>query len=243
MARAHIGTSGWSYDAWKDGFYEGVPRRAWLEHCAARFTSLEANATHYRLQSESTLCGWREQTPDDFRFAIKGHKFVTHNKNLADPTDTIPRSHDNARPLGDALAAVVWQLPARFKKNLDRLADFARTLAREWGEADHAIEFRHATWFDDEVAACMREHNLGVCQSDAASWPFWGAVTADFVYIRLHGHEYTYASAYTDGQLDWWAERIDGWLGEGRDVYAYFDNDAHGHAPYDAMRLLERVGR
>ena len=104
-----------------------------------------------------------------------------------------------------------------------------------------AIEFRHASWFDDEVAACLRNHNIAVCQSDAADWPMWNAVTTDLVYVRLHGHDVTYASCYSESELRAWAQKVRRWMGEGRDVHIYFDNDAYCHAPFNALRLLALV--
>ncbi len=193
-ARAYIGTSGWNYDAWKAGFYRGVPRRQWLAYCATRFTALEVNATFYRLPSHATFRRWREATPPGFRFAIKGHRYLTHNKKLADPLPAIRRERARAGGLGEKLAAVVWQLPEHFHKHLERLEGFARALARGWAEVRHAVEFRHPSWFDPEVAACLAQYGIANCQSDAADWPRWDAVTTDMVYVRLHGREVTYAS-------------------------------------------------
>lgn len=240
--RAFIGTSGWSYSAWKNDFFEGVPRKQWLEYCAEKFTALEVNGTFYRLQSESTLRNWVDRTPGDFVFAAKGHRYVTHNKKLTDPDETVVTSRDNMRQLGKKLAVIVWQLPAQFSCNLERIETFARTLSRRWTAVRHAVEFRHTSWFNDDVADVMSSHDLAVCQSDAAAWPMWDAVTTDLVYVRLHGHTRTYASAYSTGLLDEWAEKARGWLRENRDVHVYFDNDTEGAAPYDALKLIERVG-
>lgn len=240
--RVFIGTSGWSYRGWKEGFYDGVPRTRWLEHCAEHFTGLEANGTFYRLQSEKTLRTWLERTPDDFVFTAKGHRFVTHNKKLIDADETVVNSRNNMRPLGDRLAVVVWQLPERFSVNLERLAAFAHTLSRRWTGVRHTVEFRHASWFSNGVAELMHAHDLAVCQSDAARWPRWDAVTTDLVYVRLHGHTRTYASSYSSGSLDGWAQKIRRWQKEERDVHVYFDNDAEGAAPFDALKLMDRLG-
>ena len=238
--RACIGTSGWNYDSWRNEFYNARPRREWLHFCAERFTGIEVNATFYRLQSRDIFRRWREETPAGFRFAIKGNRFLTHNKKLADPLSAIRLERDRARGLGDKLAVVVWQLPERFHKNMGRLHGFARAL-RSWRTARHALEFRHASWFDDEVADCLRAHELAVCQSDAADWPMWDAVTTDLVYVRLHGHDVTYASSYGRKELQSWAGRLRRWLRQGRDVHVYFDNDAFGAAPQNAMALIELV--
>ena len=237
LDHAYIGTSGWSYKEWRNSFYEGVPRAAWLSFCAQHFTGIEVNATFYRLQSKETFRRWRDETPADFRFAMKANHYLTHNKKLLDPLAAIRLERDRAMGLGAKLAVVVWQLPHQMHQNLERLERFAIAL-RSWSRVRHAVEFRHESWFDDEVAACLRRHRLAVCQSDAADWPLWNAVTTDLVYVRLHGRAATYASAYSGKELQSWAQRIRAWLQEGCDVHVYFDNDALGHAPRDAQRLI-----
>lgn len=235
--RAYVGTSGWSYESWRDSWYDNVPRSAWLAFCAQRFTGIEVNATFYRLQSKATFERWRQTVPASFRFAMKAHHYLTHNKKLLDPLPSIRLERSRAAGLGAKLSAVVWQLPRRAQRDLVRLEGFARAL-RSWSTVRHAIEFRHESWFDDEVAACLERYDIAICQSDAADWPLWSAVTTDFVYVRLHGHATTYASAYSDAELRTWAVRVRNWLHEGRDVHCYFDNDALGNAPLDAMRLI-----
>ncbi len=238
--RAYIGTSGWNYDGWREPFYGGRPAKEWLRYCATAFTAIEVNATFYRLQSVATFRRWRDETPADFRFAIKGHRYLTHNKKLSDPLPAIRLERERASGLGSKLAAVVWQLPRNLHRNVERLEDFARAL-HYWHRARHAIEFRHTSWFDEQVADCLRRHRIAVCQSDAADWPLWDEVTTDLVYVRLHGHEITYASNYAEGALRAWAAKALRWMSEGRDVHVYFDNDAYGHAPPNALRLIELI--
>jgi len=238
-AQASIGTSGWNYDSWREPFYEGLPATQWLRFCALKFSAIEVNATFYRLQTVKTFRRWREETPAEFRFAIKAHRYLTHNKKLNDPLPSIRLERERASGLGAKLAVVVWQLPHNFHRNLERLEGFARAL-RHW-RVRHAIEFRHASWFDDGVAGCLRNHNIAVCQSDAADWPMWDAVTTDLVYVRLHGHDVTYASCYSESELRAWARKVRRWMGEGRGVHVYFDNDAHCHAPFNAQRLMVLV--
>lgn len=238
---AYIGTSGWNYPAWRESFYHGVPQRQWLRFCAERFATIEVNATFYRLQRHETFARWCAETPPGFRFAIKANRYLTHNRKLIDPLPSIRMERDRAAGLGDKLAAVLWQLPANFHRDLDRLQQFARAL-RCWRKVRHVIEFRHTSWFCDETAACLRTHRIAACQSDAADWPLWNAVTTDLVYVRLHGHAMTYASGYSAHELRSWARRVRRWLNEGRDVHLYFDNDAFGRAPVDAQRLIGMVG-
>jgi len=242
IGHVYIGISGWNYVSWKDGFYAGIPRKDWLRFAASQFTAIEVNATFYRLQEQTTFKRWRDETPKEFRFVIKGHRYLTHNKKLIDPATSILLERERAKGLGDKLAVVVWQLPQRFQKNLERLAGFAKALQR-WPEARHAVEFRHPSWFDDEVAECLQAHRIANCLSDAADWPLWDAVTTDFVYVRLHGHARTYASGYSKARLESWADKIRRWRRKGYDVHVYFDNDAEGHAPFDALRLMKLVER
>ena len=236
QGRLYIGTSGWNYSGWRASFYAGVPRRLWLSHCAEHFNAVEINATFYGAQRRETFARWAEETPPEFRFAMKANRYITHNKKLLESEQPVRRERERAQALGGKLAAVVWQLPANLHRNLARLETFADTLG-QWPEARHAIEFRHSSWFDDEVADCLRRHRVAVCLSDAADWPLWDVVTTDLVYLRLHGHTRTYVSAYSTPSLRRWAQRIRAWRAEGRDVHVYFDNDAAGAAPRDALRL------
>jgi uncharacterized protein YecE (DUF72 family) len=240
MARAYIGTSGWNYRSWKDRFYRNVPQRDWLRHCANQFSAVEINATFYRLQSPDSFLRWKEQVPRDFRFSMKGSRFMTHNKRLKDAERSLALLRERARPMGRKLSAVVWQLPANFSRDDERLEYFAGVLAG-WRRCRHAIEFRHRSWFTDDVAARLDEAGIGICQSDAADWPCWEAVTGPLVYCRLHGHTRTYASAYSRRALDRWAKKARQWLDQGLDVHVYFDNDAEGAAPFDALALRERL--
>ena len=233
----YVGTSGWTYDAWKDGFYAGIPRSAWLRYYAQQFHAVEVNATFYHQLKQSTFAKWAETTPSDFRFAIKGHRYLTHVLKLHVSREVFLRQMKAVKPLGKLLAVMLWQLPAGLKCDPLRLERFARMLDT-WRDTRHALEFRHPSWFAEQTAECLRLHRLAVCQSDAADWPLWDAVTTDLVYVRLHGHRITYQSSYTARQLVDWAKRIRRWSMEGRDVHIYFDNTDAGHAPRDAQRLV-----
>jgi len=238
----HIGTSGWMYPGWRDVLYPGVPKARWLGHASRTFTGLEVNATFYRQQSEDTFRRWADETPADFRFAIKGHRFITHYKRLREVAESIERLRRPARGLGDKLDAVVWQLPADFRCDLDRLRSFLAEL-KGWPEVRHALELRHRSWFTPAIAERLGEARVAVCLSDAPDFPMWRAITTDLVYVRLHGHVRKYASRYHVKHLERWAADIRRWRDEGRTVHCYFDNDAEGAAPRDALRLIELVGR
>jgi uncharacterized protein YecE (DUF72 family) len=231
-----IGLSGWNYPSWKSHFYAGVPQRDWLAHAMRHFSGLEINATFYMLQKPTTLERWRAAAPPGFAFTAKAHRFATHNMKLLKAADTIRVQKANLAPLGRCLEVLVWQLPDRMKRNLERLDEFGRAL-RDWRTARHAVEFRHESWFDDEVADCLSRHRIANCISDAADWPRWDAVTTDLVYVRLHGKERTYRSSYSDGALADWAAQARRWRRQDRAVHIYFDNDGEGAAPHDARRL------
>jgi len=241
-ARAYIGTSGWRYDAWRDSHYHGRPQSEWLSLCAQRFSAIEVDATFYRLQRRETFQRWHAGTAADFRFAIKANRYLTHSKKLVEPLPAVALERSRASGLREKLAVVLWQLPHDLHRNLAKLEGLVRALKR-WRSVRHAIEFRHPSWFDDEVAACLQKHRLAVCQSDAADWPMWNVVTADLVYVRLHGQAATYSSGYSESELRSWARRVRRWQREGRDVHVYFDNGALGHAPRNASRLIELIAR
>jgi uncharacterized protein YecE (DUF72 family) len=232
MAQIWSGTSGWVYKGWRAHLYAGTPVRRWLEVASRTFDSLEINGSFYTQIAPATYTRWREETPPGFRFALKGHRFVTHYKRLRDCEESIERLRDQACHLGEKLAAVVWQLPSNFACDLPRLRAFLRAL-RRW-RMRHALELRHASWFVPEVADAMRAAGVGVCLGDAPDFPMWREVTADFVYVRLHGHTRKYASSYSAASLRRWADDALRWRDEGRDVFVYFDNDAEGHAVRNA---------
>lgn len=241
--RAWIGTSGWTYDVWRDGFYAGVPRAHWLAHYARRFDAVEVNATFYHTLKPATFAHWRAATPARFRFALKGTRYATHVKRLGVDAGVIERGRRPTAALGDKLAVVVWQLPAALARDDARLGHFLRRLAR-WKGPRHAIEFRHPSWFEPPVERLLADAGVANVLSDAADWPLWDAVTTDLAYARLHGHTATYSSAYGRRGLARWAKRARGWLDEGREVHVYFDNTDAGHAVEDAalLRALVRGG-
>jgi uncharacterized protein YecE (DUF72 family) len=241
LARALIGTSGWNYAGWKDDFYAGVPRKLWLEYYSEHFNALEVDGTFYHLLRENVAKSWFERTPADFHFAVKGHRYITHVKRLEPPTESLRLQRNSTAALGEKLAVMLWQLPPNLHKDMRRLAAFISML-ESWPEVRHAIEFRDRSWFDDEVAELLARQRIAVCQSDAAKWPMWQAITTDLVFVRLHGHESTYASNYQHDSLEQWAGRIRQWLRQRRDVHVYFDNDAKGYAPWNASSLSEILG-
>lgn len=241
--RLLVGLSGWSYDAWKHGFYAGVKRRDWLAHYAARFPAVEVNASFYGRLRPETYARWRDQTPEGFRFAVKANRFLTHRLRLDVDVDAVARQRKEAAPLGPKLAALLWQAPASLAADPGLLARFLDTLARAAPDVPHALELRHASWHAPETAALLAAHGAAAVISDAADWPRWDATTASLVYVRLHGAERTYHSAYGEAGLRDWAGRTLAWLAEGRNVQVYFDNTDQGHAAADAARFLDLTGQ
>ena len=247
MGQVRIGVSGWTYPPWRGDFYpKGLPQREELAFAASRLTSIEINGSFYALQKPSSYQKWREQTPDDFVFSVKGSRFITHMKRLADCAEALTTFFGSGVfELGPKLGPVLWQLPETFKYDALRLASFFDQLPRvtpEGRPVRHALEFRSKTFEQPATYALLREQRIACVLADTAGrWPKVDEDTADFRYVRLHGDAELYASGYDDKSLDAWADRIRPWL-ETQDVFVYFDNDAKGYAPHDAMGLIERVG-
>ncbi len=235
--RAWIGTSGWSYRHWRGTFYpDGLPAKQHLGFYAGRFDTVEVNGTFYRLIARQTLAAWREQTPDAFVFACKGSRFLTHMKRLTDCGQGLERYFERVSALGPKLGPIVFQLPERFRPDRERLAAFLACLPR--GNR-YAFEFRNPDWFGPEIVELLRRRNAALCLYEFAGREAPPEITADFVYIRLHGPGVPYQGCYGEPALKTWAQRLDVWLEEGLDVWCYFDNDNRGFAPRNALRLKE----
>lgn len=237
-----IGTSGYSYPHWQGVFYpEGLPSRKWLWFYASLFNTVELNVTFYRLPRDSTFQNWYRTTAPDFSFVLKGSRLVTHRKRLAEPAEAVAIFFSRAALLKEKLAAVLWQLPPGMQADSGRLGEFCRVLREHPVARDvrHAFEFRHQSWFTDRIYAVLQEFGFALCIADAPRWPCIEEVTGDFVYYRFHGPERLYASCYSAEELTRWAEKMAAHLTAGRDVYAYFNNDAAGHAAANARELKE----
>ena len=237
-ARCWIGTSGWSYRHWIEPFYpRGITRGIdQLRFYAERFDTVEVNGTFYRLIEVETFRRWRAATPPGFVFACKGSRFITHMKRLKDPEQGVARFFERVEALEDKLGPIVFQLPGRFKPDRERLAKFLDALP---GGRRYAFEFRDPAWFQPEVLELLARRNVALCLYEFAGQEAPLEVTADFVYIRLHGPEGPYQGSYSDDALRTWAKRIAAWAKQGLDVYCYFDNDDRGFAPKNALRLKE----
>jgi uncharacterized protein YecE (DUF72 family) len=288
--RGHIriGISGWVYRGWRGSFYPpGLRQADELSYASRHFDTVEINGTHYSLQRPESCARWRDETPDDFVFSVKGSRFITHMKQLGDIEAPLANFFaQGILRLGTKLGPLLWQFAPRFRFDTDKLEAFFRLLPRTTAEAAdlakchdhrlagrawtnavterplrHAIEIRHPGFLDPDLVALLRRHGIALVFADAVDWPYAEDVTADFLYLRLHGSEEHYASGYSDETLDRWAARIALWSAGGepndvrlidpdhrsarlaRDVYVYFDNDAKVRAPFDAQALRRRLSR
>jgi uncharacterized protein YecE (DUF72 family) len=235
-ATVRIGTSGYAYDHWRGILYpRGLGRDNWLERYAECFTSVELNATFYGLPSKETVQRWRAQVPRDFVFAAKMSRYGTHLKRLTDPSDWLRRFVDAMEPLGPQLGPILVQLPPRWRRDVGRLSTFLEVLPA--GQR-FAMEFRDPDWFHPSVFDALRTHGVALCVHDLVS-DHPDLATADWAYLRYHGPSLSrpYSGHYSASALADAARSIRSHLGAGRDVYAYFDNDARGAAVNDARRL------
>jgi len=283
-----IGISGWRYPRWRGVFYPpDLVQRRELEYAARCFRSVELNGSFYSLQTPKSYAAWHDATPRGFVFAVKGPRFVTHLKRLRDCEQPLANFFASGLlGLGAKLGPLLWQLPPSLAFDHALLDDFLSLLPRTSaaalalaGKRDaarmrgrsllhidrnrrlrHALEVRHPSFATPQAIALLRKHRIALVQADTAGkFPYLEDVTADCLYLRLHGDAQLYASGYSDEALDAWAERIDAWHRGGepaapqragpaaarrarRDVYCYFDNDMKVHAPFDARRLAQRLG-
>jgi uncharacterized protein YecE (DUF72 family) len=241
MARIHVGTSGWHYDHWVGPFYpEGTRSKDMLACYAERFRAVEINSTFYSLPSADTLAGWRDGTPADMVFACKASRYITHMKKLKDPEQSIRRFFDAIAALGDKAGPVLFQLPPRWKADVERLERFLAALPED---RRYAFEFRDESWFRDDIYRVLSRRDAALCVYDLAGRRSPVQATADFAYVRLHGPGDAYKGNYDGRTLSGWARRFLGWRDQGCDVYCFFDNDENGYAALNAIRMQEMIAR
>jgi uncharacterized protein YecE (DUF72 family) len=238
--RNFIGTSGWSYPHWRGTFYPAkLPARLHFEYYVERFDTVEINASFYNLLRETTVQSWVGRTPDDFHFVLKGSRFVTHMKRLTEPEESTARFLESIEGFGDKLGPLLWQLPPRFGRDVERLDKFLASLPKHYR---NTVEFRDPSWHDEEVYEVLCKHNAAFCIYELDGFLSPLEVTADFVYIRLHGpSKRKYEGEYGAAGLQEWVEHIREWNAGGLPVYCYFDNDQHGYAAFDALLLKEML--
>jgi uncharacterized protein YecE (DUF72 family) len=283
-----IGISGWRYEPWRGVFYPpGLVQAKELEFAARAFSTVEINGSFYSLQSPRSWATWRDATPPDFVFSVKGPRYVTHILRLRDVERPLANFFASGLlGLGERLGPILWQFPPQMRFDAAKFAAFFALLPRDTGAAlslarrrdarmhgrsrlridasrplRHAVEIRHESFATPEFVGLLRRHGIALVVADTAGkWPYLEDVTADFVYLRLHGDKELYASGYTESALDRWADRIRAWSHgsepagahraateaarkrRARDVYCYFDNDIKVRAPFDADRLRAKLG-
>jgi uncharacterized protein YecE (DUF72 family) len=237
-----VGCSGWNYRHWRERVYpKGLPARRWLEYYATLFATVEVNATFYRLPTRSAVAGWVEQTPPEFVFAVKSSRYLTHIKRLTDLEGGVERFYDRIDPLVEArkLGPVLWQLPENFHRSDERLADTLEAVP----PGRHAFEFRHPSWFVEDVYALLRTHGAALVIGDHPQRPFQAhELTADWTFLRFHYGSRGRNGNYSERELETWKRRVDRWQKQA-DVYAYFNNDWEGYAVKNALWLRDRYPR
>jgi len=282
-----VGISGWTYAPWRGNFYpSGLQHAHELSYASRQVETIEINGTFYGLQRPDAFARWYDETPQRFVFAVKGPRFITHIRRLREVATPLANFFaSGVLRLEEKLGPVLWQFPPSFRFDAERLDHFLALLPRdteaaaalaegrsEWlaerawaktghrRELRHAIEIRHQSFLDPAFVALLRRHQVALVFADSVGWPYAEDVTADFVYLRLHGSEELYASGYSEEALDHWAARIKHWVRgtepndarlidsdtrpaphSPRDVFAYFDNDAKVRAPVDACSLRARL--
>jgi uncharacterized protein YecE (DUF72 family) len=241
MARAYIGTSGWNYREWRGSFYpEKLPTAQWLSFYATRFDTVEINYTFYRLPSKDACAAWYDQTPDKFRFVVKASRYITHIRRLRDSQDSWNDFVERVEALKHKLGPILLQFPANFRAseaNLESVDEFLGYASRG---SRLALEFRDRSCFDARMLRVLRKHRAALVIPQSSRYPLPEvSPTSDFMYFRFHGPKEMFASSYSGAELRDWAKTMNSFLARRRDVYAYFNNDAGGHAPRDAQALLQ----
>jgi len=263
MSKIFIGTSGWIYSHWDGIFYpENLSSKDKLKYYSEHFKTTEINYSFYHLSRPSTYQNWCKQTPEDFLFAVKASRFITHIKRLLDVRAAWSQFIENTLNLKEKLGPILFQFPPSFKateENIQRLNQFLTLLKTYRLQPTHhppafggplerfsvnlkyAFEFRHKSWCEEKFYSLLRKHNTAWVIADSPRYPRADVVTADFIYIRMHGSKILFASKYTKEEINDLAKKIKKWLKEGLDVYCYFNNDFHGYAIENAKELLDEL--
>jgi len=237
--QVRVGTSGFSYPHWRGRFYpEGLPQRQWLAHYMQHFDTVEVNSTFYHLPRESTMESWREQAPEGFLFALKASRFITHIKLLSDAREPLAEFLRRAHLLEDHLGPVLFQLPPRFKRDVEILGSFLRLLP---AGLLCAFEFRDDSWYCEETFELLAGQGVCFCAHDMPGAPSPRRAVGPAAYVRFHGPGERYSGSYPKSLLRDWARWMKEPLDAGLSVYAYFNNDIGGHAVANAQELRQML--
>ena len=238
-SKVYIGTSGWNYKHWLGRFYpSGLPDRQMLSFYANHFDTVEINNSFYHLPAAKTFTNWRNTVGKDFCFAVKGSRFITHMKKLKAPKTSSRKFFARVKHLDNKLGPILFQLPPRWRCNVERLAEFLESLPKSYR---YCFEFRDLSWNVRETYDLLEKHNVALCIYHQTGYDSPDEIIADFVYVRLHGTETKYGGSYPTTVLKGWARRIKKWNSDSKTVYFYFNNDPEGHAVKNALELRELI--
>ena len=236
IGAVHIGTSGWHYKRWVGPFYPPkMPPSKMLSFYLERFDTVEINNSFYRLPADSAIEGWCREAPPNFCFAVKASRYITHNRKLNDPVNTVEKFMSVIQKLEKRLGPILFQLPPLWNLNLERLENFLDGLPKNHR---YVFEFRNPTWNVPEVYAVLHRHNAAYCIYELAGYQSPIQITADFTYVRLHGPGANkYQGDYSEEALRTWVARIQAWRKELKHIFVYFDNDQAAYAAKNAQEL------
>jgi len=237
----YIGTSGWTYPHWQKAFFpKELPSADRLHFYAERFNSVEVNTTFYGTPKKETVRAWRDAVPSSFQFSIKASRFITHNKKLLEPRKSSIKLFRAIEPIAEQTTAILFQLPPWFARDEMRLRTFLGKMPSTYR---YAFEFRHSTWFCDKVYDVLHEAQAALCRWDLKGKLSPAVMTADWVYVRLHGPTArAYRGSYPAATLRRWRDHARRWKKAKKDVLFYFDNDEKGYAPINALQLAKMLG-
>lgn len=236
--KIHIGTSGWHYKHWRGTFYpDDIPVKEHFNYYLRFFDTVEINNSFYRIPKKETFEKWKNEVPDDFVYVVKANRYITHMKKLHDTQDSLTTFLDNVSVLDEKVGAILFQLPPGWEANEERLENFLKILPDTFR---YVFEFRNKTWYNETIYNLLKKYNCAFCIYELAGHQSPVIVTANLVYIRLHGPtKNKYQGSYSDSQLKEWAEFCKVQVKDNKDVFVYFDNDEKGYAAFNAKRLKE----
>jgi len=240
-----IGTSGFSYSGWQEKFYpEDLEDKKQLEYFSKYFDTVELNNPFYHLPKKETFSSWKERTPDDFVFAVKVSRYITHRKYLKDCKEPWINFYNRAKALEEKLGAFLIHLPPRWTKNMERIENFVSMLKKISPDERYVFEFRNESWFDEELINFFEDQdNFTLCLTDSSEWFSNEEITGNFAYIRFHGPDKVYESKYNDELLKKWSDKIKNYLNNDLDVFCYFNNDFNAYAIEDAKKIKKMIKR
>jgi len=243
VAHLWVGLSGWSYANWRGTFYPtDLPSRRYLEFYAQEFLTTEINSSFYRLVRPQTYEKWAQHVPPDFVFAVKANRLLTHTQRLHEVEEPWQRFAQAVRALGSHLGPILLQFPQSFKRDGHRLADFLQMAKTSTADLRLVCEFRHTSWFTEEIYHLLHCYGVALCHADSSQYPRYDVLTTDFTYCRLHGRTELFSSSYSVAELEHEAQQLQRYREAGVDVYIYFNNTMHGHALSNARTLLALLG-